>query len=208
MYNLHHKLARLDGVDHVLAESLLLDCVGKRLGNLVVDVGVDKGATHVFKGFGNVDFGDSSLAFEKFEASFKAIAEFFEHDVLQAVCGSVGEYYFGRERACFFGRHGGIGHYDDDVAGLHHAGCRAVEAYCAFTSFSGYGVGVEAGAVIVVHYIYALTGKYAGRVEEVFVDGDASDIVEASLGHGHTVYFRLEDLNKHFVVGLIPDIVN
>ncbi len=75
----HHELSRLDGVDYILAESLLFYGIGKRLGNLIVDVGVDKRTTNVFKGFGNVDFGDAALAFEELEAALKSIAEFFEH---------------------------------------------------------------------------------------------------------------------------------
>ena len=64
MYNLYHQLARLNGVEHILAKSLCLDSIGKLLGDFIVDVGVKKRAAHILERFGYVDFGNLTLAFE------------------------------------------------------------------------------------------------------------------------------------------------
>ena len=79
MNDLHHQLLRLDGIDYVLTESLLLDGVGEVFGNLVVDVGVKKCAAHILERLGNVYLGDFSLTFKDFETSFKFLAEVFKH---------------------------------------------------------------------------------------------------------------------------------
>ena len=79
VYNLHHKLFGLDGVDYVLAHGLLLYGIDERLGHLVAYVGLHKGLTYVLKSFGHVDFGNLALAFKNLETAFKAVAEVFEH---------------------------------------------------------------------------------------------------------------------------------
>ena len=73
MHNLDHQLLRLQGVDYVLSESLLLDSVGESLGDLIVDIGVKKCASHILEGLGYIDLGDSSLTFENFERAFKPL---------------------------------------------------------------------------------------------------------------------------------------
>ncbi len=62
-----HHLAGLDALQYVGAESLGLYLVGERFGYLVVDVGVDEGATYLFERFGYVDLRDASFALEYLE---------------------------------------------------------------------------------------------------------------------------------------------
>lgn len=79
---LDHEFARLDGRENVLTQRLFLDFVYEGLGNLVVDVGFDKGATYFLEALRDVDFGDAPLAFENFEASFEVLGKFVKHCVL------------------------------------------------------------------------------------------------------------------------------
>ncbi len=67
MHNLHHQLLRLDGIDYVLPESLGFNRIGESLCNLIIDIGVQQGATHILKGFGNIYLCDFPLAFEYLE---------------------------------------------------------------------------------------------------------------------------------------------
>ena len=73
MNDLYHQFRGLDGVYHVLTQGFLLDGVGKGLCYLIVDVGIEECAAHVFERFGNVDFGNSALAFEELETAFKSV---------------------------------------------------------------------------------------------------------------------------------------
>ncbi len=82
VHNLHHKLLGLDGVDYILTHGFLLHSVDEALGHGVAYVGLDEGLAHVLKSFGNVYFGDASLALENLEAAFKAVAEIFKHTYL------------------------------------------------------------------------------------------------------------------------------
>ena len=72
--NLDHQLLRLDGVDDVLTQGLLLDGVGKLLCHLVVHIGIKQGATHVLEGLGHVNLGDFTLAFKYFKTAFESFA--------------------------------------------------------------------------------------------------------------------------------------
>ncbi len=74
MDNLDHEFARLDGVDHIHAQSLGFYLVGKLLGYFEVDVGFEERAAHVLKGFGYVYLGDLAFTFEYLETSFKSFA--------------------------------------------------------------------------------------------------------------------------------------
>ena len=71
--DLGHHLSRLDGFEHVLAQGFLLHFVGKGLGDLVVDVGVDQRAADLLERLRDVDLGDAPLAFENFERPFEFI---------------------------------------------------------------------------------------------------------------------------------------
>ena len=62
--DLDHELSGTNGCHDVHTECFLLDLVGKLLGGLVVDIGLEEGFTDIFDRFGNIDFGDTTLTFE------------------------------------------------------------------------------------------------------------------------------------------------
>ena len=68
-----HHLPRFDRLQHVLSESLLLDLVGKRLGDLVIDIGIDERTTNLFERLRNIYLGNTPFAFENFERPFEFI---------------------------------------------------------------------------------------------------------------------------------------
>ena len=65
--DLDHHLLGLDGSEHVLSQGLLLDGVGKLLGDLVIDVGIQQCATHVLQRFRYVYLCDFALALQYLE---------------------------------------------------------------------------------------------------------------------------------------------
>ena len=73
MDNLDHQLTGLDGSEHVHAQGLLLDGIGKLLGDLVVDVGIQQGLAHVLQGLCNVNLGDFTFTFQYLERPFKSL---------------------------------------------------------------------------------------------------------------------------------------
>ena len=64
---LHHELARLNGRQHVHAESLLLDGVGKCLCNLIVYVSIEQCAANILQCLRHVDFGYLPFALQYLE---------------------------------------------------------------------------------------------------------------------------------------------
>ena len=68
--NLHHQLTGLNGREHVLTHCLLFHLVGETFCHLVVDVGIQQGATNLFQGLGHINFGYFSFAFQGFERAF------------------------------------------------------------------------------------------------------------------------------------------
>ena len=79
MYDLHHQLAWLHRCEYVHAEGFLLHGVCESLCHLIVYVGIQQSASYVFKGFGNVDFGNLAFTFEDFETAFKSVTKIFKH---------------------------------------------------------------------------------------------------------------------------------
>ena len=73
VHNLHHQLTGLHGGKHVHAHSLLLHGVSKCLGNLIVDVGIEQCAAHVFQRLGNINLSDFSFTFQNLERPFKSV---------------------------------------------------------------------------------------------------------------------------------------
>ena len=67
MDDFHHQLARVDGIDDVLAHSLGLDVVDKLLGDRIAHVGVNERTAHFLKGRCYIDFGDAALSFQDFK---------------------------------------------------------------------------------------------------------------------------------------------
>ena len=69
MDDLDHQFAWADGGQHVLAEGLLLDVLGELLSDVVVDVGLEEGASYVLEGLGDVELGDLALTLEELEGA-------------------------------------------------------------------------------------------------------------------------------------------
>ena len=74
MNNLDHQLARLNGCEHVHAHCLFLDRISKCLGYFIVDVGIQKGTSDIFEGFGNVNLGNLAFTFKDFFFLFLFVA--------------------------------------------------------------------------------------------------------------------------------------
>ena len=72
MNYLHHHLLRLDGSEDVLAKSFLLDGVCELLGDLIVDVGIEKCATHILQSLGYVNLCYFAFALQYLEGPFEA----------------------------------------------------------------------------------------------------------------------------------------
>ena len=65
--DLHHHLLGLHGSEHVLAEGFLLHRFGELFGNLIVDVGIEQRAAHVFQCLGDVYLSDFAFALQYLE---------------------------------------------------------------------------------------------------------------------------------------------
>ena len=72
--DLHHQLARLNGCEHVHAHGLFLDRISKCFGYFIVDVGIQKGTSDIFEGFGNIDLSNLAFAFKDFKTTFQSVA--------------------------------------------------------------------------------------------------------------------------------------
>lgn len=109
--------------------------------------------------------------------------------VNQAIGVRVGEHHAGLEGCRFLGIDDAVGHNYHDVALLHLAGCGTVEANHARTALTGYCVGVEALAVVVVDDIHALAFHYSGGIHQILVNGDAANVVQIGTGDSDAVDF-------------------
>ncbi len=63
--DLDHHLLGTDGLEHVLADGLLLDFVAESLGDLVTHIGIEEGLAHVLHGLGDVDLRDPALSLDE-----------------------------------------------------------------------------------------------------------------------------------------------
>jgi len=79
MNQLHHQLSGLDGREHIHTQRLLLDSIRKRLGHLVVDIGIQQGFADILHGLRHIDFGDFSFTFQYLERPFKSVTKILEH---------------------------------------------------------------------------------------------------------------------------------
>ena len=66
-HNLGHHLTGLHGGEHVGTESLLLNLIGKGLGDLVVHIGINQRTANLFESFGHVNLGNLTLTLEYLE---------------------------------------------------------------------------------------------------------------------------------------------
>ena len=70
VHNLNHHLARFHRSENLLAEGFFLNVIGDILGNLIADVGIQKGATDFLHRIGHVHLSDIGLSFKDFERTF------------------------------------------------------------------------------------------------------------------------------------------
>ena len=73
----------------------------------------------------------------------------------------------------------------------------SVEAYLAAAGSAGYGICVEALAVVVVDDIYAFAGEDTGCLKQEAVNGDAADIIQIGLRDGDAMDFGFEHLHLY-----------
>ena len=67
VHQLNHHLPRRHGSKHVHAQGFFFDGVGKLLGYLETDVGIQQSPAHLFERLGHIDFGNSALPFKDLE---------------------------------------------------------------------------------------------------------------------------------------------
>ena len=101
----------------------------------------------------------------------------------------VREYHFGLVCARLFGCHEGIGHDDDFVAHLEFSGGGTIEADAATAALASDNVSFDALSVAIVDHVHMFAGQKSGGLHQVFIDGDASHVVEVGLRYVGAVYF-------------------
>ena len=91
--------------------------------------------------------------------------------------------------ACLFGRHEGIGHYDDFVAHLELSGCCTIETDAAAAALTPDNVSLDAFSFALDDHVHMFAGLKSGGLHQVFIDGDASHVVEVGFRYVGAVYF-------------------
>ena len=89
----------------------------------------------------------------------------------------------------FFGRHNGIRHNDDFIAGLHQPGSGAVQADSSAVGFAFNHIGFKARSVIIVHDAYFFLNQNSALFEQRFIDGDAARVIEIGFRNGCLMKF-------------------
>ncbi len=74
VHDFHHQFLRFDGIYHILTKCFGLYRVCECLCNLIIDVGIKKCTPYIFQGFGHIDFGNLTLAFQYFKTTLKFLA--------------------------------------------------------------------------------------------------------------------------------------
>jgi len=106
----------------------------------------------------------------------------------------------GLEGLGFFGRHEGIGHDDNGVTDIDEVRRRAVDTDTTGVPFAGDDIGLNAGAVGIIHYLYTFAGKDICRFHEGLIDSDRADIIEIGLRDLHPVDFGFKNLQQHHLI--------
>ena len=73
VHNLNHQLLGLNSCEHILAQGFLLDGIGKILGYLIVDVGIQQGTTYILQRFGNVNLGYLAFTLQYLKGPFESL---------------------------------------------------------------------------------------------------------------------------------------
>ena len=106
----------------------------------------------------------------------------------------------GFEGLGFFGRHEGISHDDDGIADMDEM-CRcAVDTDATGVPFAGDDIGLDTGAVGIIHYLHAFSGKDICRFHKGLIDSDRADIIEIGLRDLHPVDFGFKNLQQHHLI--------
>ncbi len=103
------------------------------------------------------------------------------------------------KRFCFFKIQPGVTNNDEDIPYLYPAGGGTVEANHARASFTFDDVGFEAFTIVVVDDLHAFALNEVGCVQQVFINGDAADVVQVGLRDLNPVNFGFESLDQHRV---------
>lgn len=98
---------------------------------------------------------------------------------------------------CLFKIHPAVADDDENITNLYTAGGSAIEANHTRAPFASDDVGFEAFAIVVVDDLDSLPFDEVGGIHEVFVDGNAPDVVQVGLGDLYPVNFRFKSLNQH-----------
>lgn len=91
-----------------------------------------------------------------------------------------------------FGGHQGIADDDDDITGLDETGSSTVEADGTGASLAADDVRFQSCAVVVVDDLYLFVRADTRCIEEIFIDGDATHVVEVCFGYGSAMDFGFE----------------
>ena len=89
----------------------------------------------------------------------------------------------------FFKIHLCIRHNDDYITNLHLTGSSSVQTDTSRATFTFNNIRIETFAVIVVHNLHTLTCNHIGSIHQVFINGNASYIIQVCFSHGNTMKF-------------------
>ena len=98
-----------------------------------------------------------------------------------------GKHHGGLKKLCLFKVHEGIRHDDNRVAHQYLTSSCSVKAYLATATFALNDVGFKPLTIIVVYNLHLFARNHVGRIQQIFVYGDAAHIIDVGLGNRHTV---------------------
>jgi len=96
-----------------------------------------------------------------------------------------------------FRSHVSIGNDDDNITHLHTPRSRAIEANDPTAPLAADGVGLETLAVVVVDDLHFLPFHHIGGVQQIFINGDTTDVVQIGLRDPDAVYFAFKNFDEH-----------
>ena len=77
------------------------------------------------------------------------------------------------------------------------AGSSSVQADASRTPFALDDVGFKPFTIVVVYNVHLLARYQVGRIHQIFIDGDASHVVQIGFGHPCTMNLGLQHFNHH-----------
>jgi hypothetical protein len=94
-------------------------------------------------------------------------------------------------------KNGSVAFDDDDVVDGYLARSRAIQTDHAALPLSFDDVSLETLAVVDIDNLNALALDEVCGIHEVFIYGDAPNIIEVGLGNAYPMNFRFEDVDVH-----------